>query len=57
MITPVKAGAAWITWYMEDSSGQRTQAVTKVIVKQPVTSLTVDSVEPLKAGAWKRRKR
>ncbi len=40
-ITPMDAGAAYISWYIQDDAGERTCAVAKVIVKKPVTGIEI----------------
>ncbi|MBR5420431.1 MAG: hypothetical protein IK115_04715 [Lachnospiraceae bacterium] len=40
-IKPLNAGATWIIWNMTDDNGQIAQAVTKVVVKKPLTEIDV----------------
>ncbi|MBQ7558417.1 MAG: Ig domain-containing protein, partial [Lachnospiraceae bacterium] len=44
-VKPVNAGAAYIVWGMEDENGKVTQAVTKVMVKKPVSTVSVNQAD------------
>ena len=49
-VTPLDAGATYIVWTMEDESGNKTQAYTKVIVKKPATSFNVEESVTISQG-------
>nr|MCR5486287.1 hypothetical protein [Lachnospiraceae bacterium] len=44
-ITPREAGAAYIVWTVTDESGNRSQAYTKVLIKKPLSTLSVNCPE------------
>ena len=48
-ITPIEAGATYIVWTMKDDNGEETTACTKVLIKKPMTELSISekSEQPL----------
>ena len=57
MVSPKDAGATRIIWTVTDNDGEQTQAYTKVMVKKPITELSLegsDSILTLTVGKGRR---